>query len=61
MTIKALDALEKGYQRSINARIGVGILYAVDLLVVLPFAYALRATLMTAALIHGLRGPAFRV
>ncbi len=49
MTIKALDALEKGYQRSINARIGVGILYAVDLLVVLPFAYALRATLMTAA------------
>jgi hypothetical protein len=49
MTIKALDALEKGYQRSINARIGVGILYAADLLVVLPFAYALRATLMTAA------------
>jgi hypothetical protein len=49
MTIKALDALEKGYQRSINARIGVGILYAADLLVVLPFAYALRSTLMAAA------------
>ena len=49
MTIKALDALAKGYQRSINARIGVAILYAADLLVVLPFAYALRSTLMAAA------------
>jgi hypothetical protein len=49
MTIKALDALEKGYQRSINARIGIGILYAANLLVVLPFAYALRGILMAAA------------
>jgi hypothetical protein len=49
MTIKALDAVEKGYLRSINARIGVGILYVANLLVVLPFAYALRSILMAAA------------
>jgi len=44
MTIKALDALQKGYQRSINARIVVAVLYATNLLVALPFAYALRST-----------------
>jgi hypothetical protein len=49
MTIKALDALQKGYQCSINARIGVGIVYAAGLLLVLPFAYALRAILAAAA------------
>jgi len=49
MTIKALDALEKGYQRSVNARISVAILYATNLLVVLPFAYALHTTFVATA------------
>ena len=49
MTASVLDAVQKGYQRTITARTGVAILYAANLLLVLPLAYALRATLLAAA------------
>jgi hypothetical protein len=49
MTITVSEAVQKGFSRTINARIAVAVLYAANLLLVFPLVYAVRSVLQAAA------------